>query len=218
VIGTLGADPESAGERLDAQLLDAGLPLLQIAQTKQFSDYLSLIIRWNIRTNLTSVRDENSILSRHFVESIACAHALPTSISTLLDYGSGAGFPGIPIAIRRPEIVVTLVESQGKKAAFLREAIRVTGIETSVHSGRAETVTTQFDCVTLRAVDQMVAAIGVAIRLIRSNGWLAPMTTSAELPSLQAAAGPEFSWSLPIPLPGSRDRILALGKRLKLPD
>ena len=104
-----------------------------------FEDYLSLFVRWNARVNLTSIRDEEGILSRHFVESIACARALPAGISTLLDFGSGGGFPGIPIALCRPEIAVTLAESQGKKAAFLQEAVRVLGISAKVHAQRAET-------------------------------------------------------------------------------
>ena len=77
---------------------------------------------------LTAIRDEEGILTRHFVESIVCARALPAGIATLLDVGSGAGFPGIPIALCRSEIAVTLAESQGKKAAFLQEAVRVLGV------------------------------------------------------------------------------------------
>ena len=100
----------------------------------KFEAYLSLILRWNTRMNLTAVRTEEAILSVHLVESIACARALPAGISTLLDFGSGAGFPGIPIALCRPEIAVTLAESQGKKAAFLQEAVRVLGITVKVHA------------------------------------------------------------------------------------
>ncbi|MGO9437099.1 MAG: 16S rRNA (guanine(527)-N(7))-methyltransferase RsmG [Terracidiphilus sp.] len=200
-------------DRLSELLTAAGLPIAQLPQFKQFSDYLSLIIRWNARINLTSVRDPGAILSRHFVESIACAHALPAGIGTLLDYGSGAGFPGIPISICRSEIAVTLAESQGKKSAFLQEAIRVTGIDAKVYTGRAETLTGPFDCITLRAVDQMETAVRDATRLVGPGGRLAPLTTFFDLPRLQAAAGPAFSWSEPIPLPGSDNRILAFARR-----
>ncbi len=163
--------------------------------------------------NLTAIRDEDGILARHFVESIACAHALPREIATLLDFGSGAGFPGIPITLCRPELTVILAESQSKKAAFLQEVLRVLGLQATVCSGRAETLTTTFDCVTLRAVDRMGRAVEAGGKLVRPGGWLALLTTRTELAALQSAAGMEFSWSDPSPLPGGKDRILALAKR-----
>lgn len=202
-------DPQ---ERLNQLLADARLSSLQIKQNKQLIDYFTLLLRWNARTNLTAVRDPNQILERHFLESIACAQLLPAGIATLLDYGSGAGFPGLPIAICRSEIAVTLAESQNKKAAFLLEAIRVTGVTARVHSGRAETLAEKFDCVTLRAVDRMERAVQSASHLVASNGWLALLTTDAEYPATRAAAGPSFSWSDFQPLPGGERRILALGR------
>src|SRR5579863_2148012 len=199
--------------RLQERIASSRLESLQIQQNKRLSDYFALLLRWNARTNLTSVRDPGEILDRHFLESIACAQALPSVIATLLDYGSGAGFPGIPIAICRPEIAVTLAESQNKKAAFLQETIRVTGISARVHAGRAEALAETFDCVTLRAVDRMDQAVRSAAELVSPSGCLAPLTTSAELPRLQSAAGPHFTWSDPIALPGSDQRILALAQR-----
>jgi 16S rRNA (guanine527-N7)-methyltransferase len=202
-----------AGERLNALLIDAGLTPLGAALTVRFEEYLSLILRWSARVNLTAVRDEDGILSRHFVESIACARALPAGIATLLDFGSGAGFPGIPIALCRPEISVTLAESQGKKAAFLHEALRVLEISASVHSGRAEALRAVFDCLTLRAVDKMDLAAQAASQLVSPGGWLALMTTHGELERLKAAAGAEFQWPTAIRLPCSQERVLALGER-----
>ncbi len=199
--------------RLNALLAQAGLAPLAPAQTSRFESYLSLILRWNTHVNLTAIRDEDGILQRHFVESIACARALPAGIQTLLDFGSGAGFPGVPIALCRPEIAVTLAESQGKKAAFLRETIRVLGVTTLVHSGRAEELSSHFDCVTLRAVDKMELAVRAASKLIRPGGWLALMTTTADLPALQNAAGAEFTWPQVVPLPGGEERLLAFGAR-----
>jgi len=203
----------AAGTRLEAFLAAAGLPSLDSAVASRFEEYLALILRWNARVNLTAVRDEEGILSRHFVESIACAHALPAGIATLLDFGSGAGFPGIPIGLCRPEIAVTLAESQGKKAAFLNEAVRTLGISAKIHSGRAETLATHFDCVTLRAVDHMGLAVQSASHLVRPSGYLALMTTNADFPALQTSAGAEFAWQSGIQLPGSDDRILAVGMR-----
>ncbi|MGD0520429.1 MAG: 16S rRNA (guanine(527)-N(7))-methyltransferase RsmG [Terracidiphilus sp.] len=206
--------PISAFERLNSLLIRAGHKPLDPIQASRFESYLSLILRWNARVNLTAIRDEEGILSRHFVESITCARALPAGIATLLDFGSGAGFPGIPIALCRPEIDVTLAESKGKKAAFLQEAIRTLDITAKVHSQRAQLLPATFDCVTLRAVDRMELAVQAATQLVRSGGWLALMTTHAELPKLKAAAWPEFSWTQLVPLPGGTDRLLALGVRV----
>jgi 16S rRNA (guanine527-N7)-methyltransferase len=199
--------------RLNALLAEAVQAPLDAALAGRFEDYLSLLLRWNARVNLTAIRSEEGILSRHFVESIVCARALPAGIHTLLDFGSGAGFPGIPIALCRPEIAVTLAESQGKKAAFLSEAVRVLGIAAKVYPARAETLRTVFDCVMLRAVDRMERAVQAAAQLVRPGGWLALMTTTAALPALQTAARAEFSWPSLLPLPGGEDRLLALGAR-----
>ena len=209
----MGKPEMAAGLRLNLLLAGAGLPALAETQVAGFEAYLALLQRWNTRINLTAIRDEDTILSRHFVESIACACALPASIATLLDFVSGAGFPGIPIALCRPEIAVTLAESQGKKAAFLQEAVRALGLKTRVHSGRAETLSGQFDCVTLRAVDRMEAAVRAAARLVAPGGWLVPMTTGADLSAVQAAAGAGFTWQGPVSLPEGMDRILALARR-----
>jgi 16S rRNA (guanine527-N7)-methyltransferase len=194
-------------------LAEAGQAQLSAGEARQFEVYLSLFVRWSARINLTSIRDEEGILSRHFVESIACARALPAGIGTLLDFGSGGGFPGIPIALCRPEIAVTLAESQGKKAAFLQEAIRVLGISAKVHAQRAELLRAHFDCVTLRAVDRMAEAVAVAGGLVASGGWLALMTTRVEAPGLQDAAGAGFLWSRTMQLPGGNERLLSLGER-----
>src|ERR1700678_876525 len=88
----------------------------------QLSLYLDLLLKWNARTNLTAIRDPEEIVRRHFGESLFAAQHIGTP-DTLLDLGSGAGFPGPPIALLHPRISVTLAESQNKKATFLREAI-----------------------------------------------------------------------------------------------
>jgi 16S rRNA (guanine527-N7)-methyltransferase len=198
--------------RLNALLAEAALDPLSESQSVQFENYLSLFVRWNTHINLTSVRSEEGILARHFVESIACARALPSGIASLLDFGSGGGFPGIPIALCRPEILVTLAESQGKKAAFLQEAVRVLGLNSRVHAGRAETLHECFDCVTLRAVDKMAEAVSMAATLVAQDGWLALMTTTTELDALQVAAGETFVWADSHPSLGGENRVLALGQ------
>jgi 16S rRNA (guanine527-N7)-methyltransferase len=208
-------DPsQTFASRLNSLLAAAGLDSLDPENTARFESYVQLLLRWNSRINLTAIRDEAGILSRHFVESIACARALPAGISSLLDFGSGAGFPGIPIALCRPEIAVTLAESQMKKAAFLREAVRTLGISADVHSARAETLDIRFDCVTLRAVDQMPKAVQSASRLVPPGGWIALMTTRIELAPLQAAVGSAWTWNEPVVLPGDENKLLAIGTRL----
>jgi 16S rRNA (guanine527-N7)-methyltransferase len=204
---------EDAGSRLNAFLGEAGLPDLDSETLARFAKYLVLIQRWNQRINLTAVRDEDGILRRHFVESIACARALPAGMASLLDFGSGAGLPGIPIALCRPEIAVTLAESQGKKAAFLQEVARVLEIAVAIHSGRAETLAGNFDCVVLRAVDRMKEAVQSGSGLVKPSGWLALMTTGAALEDLKTSAGGEFSWKPGIPLPAAEGRLMAFGRR-----
>ena len=107
--------------------------------------------------------------------------------ATLLDFGSGAGLPGIPIAIVRPDIRVTLGESQRKKAAFLREAVRVLSLPSEVYDGRIENMPTSrvFDAVTLRAVDKMAEACRTAIERVAPGGWLVVFATSTTGPVLQ---------------------------------
>ncbi len=131
--------------------------------------YLDLLVKWNARTNLTAIRDPEAIVCRHFGESLFLAGHLPESTRTVLDLGSGAGFPGVPLHLLRPDLSVTLAESQQKKVAFLRETIRCLGLETRVHAGRAEELANgpTFDAVVLRAVDNMKLSIDLASRLGR---------------------------------------------------
>ena len=205
--------------RLNQLLIESGHPPLDPETSEKFTAYLTLLQKWNARTNLTAIRDEEGILSRHFLESILCAHKLPPDISSLLDFGSGAGFPGLPIALIRKEISVTLAESQNKKAAFLREAVRTLGLTTKVHSNRAETLQSTFDCVTLRAVDNMSQAIPAAIQRLTPQGWLAIMTTTEDAPSIQTQASQStpFTWSPLQSLPEGTNRTLLLGQKIKIP-
>lgn len=204
---------QELAERLNEILISLGEAALSPELAARFGAYGSLLMRWNARTNLTAIRDEEGILRRHFAESIACARALPAGIESLLDFGSGAGLPGIPIGLCRPEIAVTLAESQGKKAAFLREGVRVLGIGAEVYAGRAEALDKQFGCVTLRAVDRMEAAVRAASGLVAAGGWMALLITGAEMGPMQAA-GQGFSWREPLKLPGGENRILLLGNRV----
>lgn len=202
-------------DRLNDLLSQAGSPSLTEEQSVKLTAYLTLLQKWNARTNLTAIRDEEGILSRHFLESILTAHHLTENVSNLLDFGSGAGFPGLPIAILRPEIAVTLAESQHKKAAFLREAVRTLNLPSvTVHAARAETLPATFDCITLRAVDNMAQAIPAAARLLAPGGSLLILTTSREADTLKnlAETSIPFTWHASRPLPPGTDRILLHGQ------
>ena len=203
---------QTPSARLDELVRSAGLPELDPERAGQFHTYLELLMRWNERMNLTAIRDKEGILTRHFVECIACARVVPEDIGTLLDFGSGAGFPGIPIALCRPEIFVTLAESQSKKAAFLHEALRTLALGAKVFSGRAEQIGSTFDCVTLRAVDRMDNAVRAASSLVSPRGWLALMIARRDVEVLQGGVGNVFKWAAPVSLPGSGDGVVLLGR------
>jgi 16S rRNA (guanine527-N7)-methyltransferase len=198
---------------LAALLDEAGLTELTPEESSRFATYLELLLWWNARTNLTSVRDSEGILRRHFVECIACARSLPTGVTSVLDFGSGAGFPGIPIAVCRPELEVTLAEAQNKKAAFLNEVVRTLELRAKVFCGRAESMGLTFDCVTLRAVDDMTTAVRAAVELLKPNGHLAVMTTEGSRDQVRSAADSYVRWGAEVPLPFSEQRILILASR-----
>ena len=188
--------------RIEA-LLTPYLPAVPAGIAAQLSIYLDLLLRWNARTNLTAIRDPEQIVQRHFGESLFAGLHLAPETATLLDLGSGAGFPGMPIALLRPGIAVTLAESQNKKATFLREVVRTLGLKNvEVWASRAESLpaTRQFDTVTLRAVDNMPAALAAA----------APRAAHEIL--LLASAAPDlpadFALQPPIPVPGSQSSYL----------
>ncbi len=188
-------------------------PHLPPAAVAQLDAFLALLLRWNARISLTAVRDPEAIVRRHFAESLFAAEHVPAGAAMLLDFGSGAGFPGIPIAIARPEIAVTLAESQSRKAAFLREAVRTLGLRAEVWPGRVEEMPAErvFDAVTLRAVDKMPHACRLAVPRLAGGGWLAVFTTHAAESTLNRLPG--IRWTEALPIPGSRQEILRTGVR-----
>ncbi len=103
-------------QRIFDKLTEAGVPISE-EQAGKLAAYLDLMLRWNEVHNLTSVTDQDEMIDRHLVESLACAPYLRGD--RVADVGSGAGLPGIPLAIAKPEIDFTLIESRGKRARFL---------------------------------------------------------------------------------------------------
>lgn len=201
---------------LEEAIHEVGLRHLSEQALEKFETYLALLLKWNSRLNLTAVREPQAIIRRHFVECIQCAQALPEASEqeTLLDFGSGAGLPGFPIAICRPEIRVTLAESQKKKAAFLREAVRSLGLKAEVFDGRVEDMAHErlFSIVTLRAVDKMVEACRVGLRHLVPGGEMVLFATEGTEPGLLAAL-PEISWRERLPIAGSDTGRLLRGQR-----
>lgn len=138
-----------------AEALREQLPLLQVElsdiQILQLERHFYLLNRWNKVTNLTSVADPNEIVQRHYCESLFLGTQLPKNSFNVIDIGSGAGFPGVPLAILRPDCEVALVESNQRKAVFLREATREL-LNVQVFAKRAEDVPEEFDWAVSRAV------------------------------------------------------------------
>lgn len=200
-------------------------------QLAQVSTYLDLLLKWNARINLTSVRQPEEIVTRHFGESFFTARQLchperraaeppavegplpPLDGLQLVDVGSGAGFPGLPIKIYAPALTVTLVESNHKKATFLREIIRaLTLTDIDVFAGRSEDFPRTAGIVTLRAVEKPERALPAAARLVSPGGRLALLLGASQAGHAQGLL-PGFSWAPPVALPGSSSRIVLIGVR-----
>ncbi len=200
-------------EVIEAAVENAGMDPLAAGVAEKFSRYFDLLRQWNARLNLTAIRDPEGVLRRHFLECIFCAENLPDGIATLLDYGSGAGFPGLPIALCRPEILVTLAESQGKKASFLREAVRSLGVAAEVRSGRVEELPSdlRFDAVSLRAVERMAEAVERGAQRLRDSGWLVVLATKG-FPGIPAGFRVTERT-----IPGSENGVLMLAQKENVP-
>jgi len=208
-------------------------------QLENISAYIDLLLRWNARINLTAIRQPEEIVTRHFGESLfAARHLFPKTTTreqsakparceaerpvqagqslsqSVIDLGSGAGFPGIPIKIWAPEITLTLIESNQKKTTFLREVTRaLTLTDVNVFPGRAEDYANPgAEVVILRAVERFESILPTATNLVVSNGRLALLISDAQLPTVKRLI-PNFTWTSSIPIALSSNRILAVGIR-----
>jgi len=199
-----------------AELLAPFAGELPPEQLEQISKYIDIMTKWNEKINLTAVRDPEDIVLRHFGEAFFAARTLlePESALEVMDVGSGAGFPGMPLKLFAPRIKLTLVEAQEKKATFLREVTRALAFgNVSVLAARAETLTVKADLVTLRAVEKFDAVLPVAGHLVKAGGRLALLIGTGQIGSAHQL--PEFDWQEAIKVPQSRTRVLLVGK-LKL--
>ena len=168
----------TSGHDLDAPLR-AGLDALALPGelAPPLLAYLDLLARWNRTYNLTAVRDPREMVSRHLLDSLAMEPFLD-GIATLADLGTGPGLPGIPLAIARPGLRVALVEANGKKARFLREAVRTLGLANAeVAESRIEALDRPgaFDAITARALATLPQILEFGGHLLASGGRLLAM-------------------------------------------
>lgn len=182
-------------------------------QLEQTSRYLDLLLKWNARINLTAVRRAEQLVPRHFGESYFAASQLLSGEEDcgVIDVGSGAGFPGLPLAIFRPEAHVSMIEADSRKAAFLNEVITILGLKNArALNQRAEAYSEVADLVTLRAVEKFERSLSTSVGFLRTGGRVALMVGSSQVESARLVA-PEISWSDPVAIPESRSRVLFVG-------
>lgn len=207
------------------QRLSAGLAELQIelpsAAVERLLDYVDLLARWNATYNLSAVRDPAEMVTRHLLDSLALMPLVRGE--TVADLGSGAGLPGIPLAIAMPHLKVTLIDSNGKKTRFLRAAVRELALtNVSVIEKRVEDIGGQFDCVTARAFASLADMLGWGASLLAPDGvWLA---MKGRYPDDELAALPPglvVDAVLPLRVPGldaARHAVIIRHARSAAPD
>jgi 16S rRNA (guanine527-N7)-methyltransferase len=158
--------------QLEAGIVALGLDLPESAVMKLL-DYQELLARWKAAYNLTAVRDPVQMVTRHLLDSLSILPSVQGD--TLADLGTGPGLPGIVLAIAAPGREILLVDSNGKKVRFLREAIRSLKLDgVRALQSRVEEVEGQFDCITARAFASLADMLGWAGHLLAPGGrWLA---------------------------------------------
>src|ERR1700691_184057 len=179
----------------------AGICELSEPQIARLNLHYDLLTRWNKVLSLTSVRTLEEAVERHYCESVFAAVHLPEGSFSVADVGSGAGFPGIPMAIVRPQRQVVLIESQRRKGAFLKEASRDLA-NVRVLAMRAEEIAESFDWVVSRGV--RYSGIAGALKRLGRNAEL--LTGDVQAPDLIG-----FEWRKPIQLPWGERRYLWIG-------
>jgi len=191
--------------------LEAGLRALglDVALASPLLEYVALLVRWNATYNLTAIRDPREMVAKHLLDSLAMhqfVDAIADAGGRLADLGTGPGLPGIPLAIAKPGLQVTLVESNGKKTRFLREAVRKLGLgNVEVVESRIEAYDApgRFDAITARALATLPLILESGGHLLRPGGVLLAM--KGVVPSDEIAALPP-GWEVremhPMRVPG----------------
>lgn len=166
-----------------AAALDRGLSELDLdlpaGAAMRLLQYVELLAKWNRTYNLTAIREPLDMVSHHLLDSLVVVPHLPMTDGPLADIGSGAGLPGIPLAIARPHWRVTVNDASQKRAAFLRQAVIELGLENvSIHEGRVEAwrPVARFAVVISRAFAELGRFVRACRHLVRPGGVLAAMT------------------------------------------
>jgi 16S rRNA (guanine527-N7)-methyltransferase len=194
--------------------------LLQNVSRETFSvlsDYVSLILKWNATINLIGPTTEASIWERHIADSIQLAEFLPPTATSLVDLGSGAGLPGMVLAIARPDLAVTLVDQDQRKCAFLTEVkSRLRMDNVFIVNKAIEQVNDRFDVVTARALAPLLDLLALATPRLKAEGlalFLKGQGAGEEL--LQARSQWQFEANLFPSLTANGGQILAIRGLIK---
>lgn len=199
--------------RLAQGLADLRIELPAAAQEKLLA-YVALLNKWNATYSLTALRDQEKGVSHHLLDSLAVLPYVPAG--SLLDVGSGGGMPGIPLAIARPDLAVTLLDSNSKKAAFLRQAVIELALpNVVVHCGRVEQYhpSAGFTAITSRAFSELANFVVLSRHLLADGGcWLAMKGAlpSAEIAQLPADVRVEAAHALSVPGVDAERHVIVL--------
>jgi len=209
---------------LSADTIRRALGEFQLSPSEQqilyIQQYMGLLLAWNDKINLTAIRDPLEILHRHFCECMFAATAIPVENGRLADVGSGAGFPGIPLKIIRPELQVFLVESNMKKATFLAEVLRNIELpDTKVLVSRYEELGEELsplDFVCSRALGDFAPFLTWAASQAVAAKQVILWIGGRDLEQVQKASL-DWDWREPIAVPNSLRRYLLVGCRKPQP-
>jgi 16S rRNA (guanine527-N7)-methyltransferase len=186
---------------LAAGLAELGLDLPDAVQHKLLA-FRDLLLKWNRTYNLTALRDPEQVVSHHLLDSLAI---LPhVGGGALLDVGSGGGLPGIPLAIARPELAVTLVDAVQKKTTFLQQAAIELGLKNvAVHHARVEEMRGQYAQISSRAFADLARLVGLTRHLLEPGGrWLAMKGVRPDDEIAALPAGVAVAAVVPLTVPG----------------
>lgn len=196
---------------------------LDNAQADACLVYLAELVKWNRKINLTAIGEEQEIVIKHFLDSFSYAKGFePLPGTKLLDMGSGAGFPALPLKIAFPDLLITLVESVGKKAAFLRHIIRTLHMtDVDVKEGRTKALSSvhqqKYDVVTARAFAKMETALKEGSRFLKPKGVLVLSRGPAEAIGDRHASAQDLivedRIELALPFSGDRRAIWVFRKK-----